>query len=142
MGVGVLASRKEIMALSSDGADFGNLGIPQSHLRDVDADELKAINVTIASYLDVGQQPTAHILMLRREKEAKMSRERGIVFEHAAEDALPETAVPRRPERARRPEPEPGPPEHKAEPTAPEAVEPRKPGRPRKPSNDDVPGGS
>ena len=42
------------MALDSDGADFGNLGIPQPHLRDVDADELRAINVTIASYLDVG----------------------------------------------------------------------------------------
>ena len=91
------------MALDSDGADFGNLGIPQPHLRDVDADELRAINVTIASYLDVGRQPTAHILMLRREKEAKMSRERGMVFEHAAEDALPERSVPRRPGRPRKP---------------------------------------
>jgi hypothetical protein len=110
------------MALSHDAVP-GGLGIPQHPVRDADLEELKAINTSIKLFTDVGQLPTSHLLMLKGQIEAKLARERGLVFgekptapaeepaapvvepefEHAAADELPETAVPRKPGRPRKP---------------------------------------
>lgn len=76
-------------------------GLPKQALRDVDAEELNAINESIARFDAVGQQPTEHLLRLKREIEAKIAREGG--FEHAAADVLPERAVRRGPGRPRKP---------------------------------------
>lgn len=83
--------------------DFGGLGLPAPAVRDGDLEEMKAIDVAIANFVDVGQQPTPHLLMLRNQIRAKLSRERGTVFEHAAEEPLLERAVPSKPARPRKP---------------------------------------
>lgn len=118
------------MALSSGEADFGALGLPPHPVRDADLEELKAIDIAIANFTNIGQQPTPHLRMLKEQIDAKLYRERGIApevddkFSRERERAAAAAEF-----------------EHKAEVPLVETVVPRKPGRPRKPV-DDSPAGS
>jgi hypothetical protein len=114
------------MALSHDAVP-GGLGTSSQPVRDADLEEMKAINTSIKLFTDVGQLPTSHLLMLKGQIEAKLARERGMVFgEKPAEPAEPVAAPVVEPEF-----------EHAAADELPETAAPRKPGRPRKPSDAD-----